>query len=361
MKKALVALLILAVAGGVFAQDLTLSGEIDTGITIGIPSADGADPFVYLYNDDAGPARFRLNGDFSLENYGLKFRIATEDDFKNGVGNAVSAYACVYANFLNDILTLSAGRIDGSAWATMGDYDTGIDGVTGVRFEVKPITGLNFGFALKVVPIDVGYTISQFFQETVIGAKYTSDLFEANVAFELDSDADAVNSDGDVDFFGGDANSDELKVIFGVSVKAVPKLTAIIDGGVTNLGDFSNAGVFEVHEKFAYAITDPLEAGIVLVEKIYGKSDTDPYLKINPWVSYKLIDPLTARLDVVVETDDRGTYEIFDPIKLTIKPKLTYAVGEKAEIAGWWSSSFTTSDTDLDIPHKLQINFGWKF
>jgi hypothetical protein len=355
MKKALVALLILAVAGGVFAQDLTFSGAVDTGLTIAIPSGDD-DPYVQLYHDDAGPARVRLNGAFSLDNYGLKFRF--QNTYNKSGDAVVAAYAFVYANFLNDILTLSAGRIDGNAWGTPGDFDSGWDGVTGARFEIKPIEGLNFGFALKAVAADDKlYTISQFFQETVIGVKYDSDLFTAVAAVQLDSDADAPDADGNNQYVaGGNGDPDELGILYGVSIKAVPNLTAAIDGAVTNLGKYDPKGVIEIHEKLGYAISDPLNVGLTMVQKLYGQSDKDPYLKFDPWVSYQINDPLKAQLDIIVESSN-----VFEDIDIGIKPKIVYAIGEKAELSAYWLSTFTTGDVDPPVPHKLQVNFGWSF
>jgi hypothetical protein len=248
----------------------------------------------------------------------------------------------------------------------MGDYDSGWDAVTGLRLEVKPIDGLNLGFALKAPAKKAAYTIEQFFLETVIGAKYVSDLFEANVAFQLDSDADdaigATEAKGNpwevgyVEANPGKNSEDNIGILYGVSIKAVPNLTAVIDGAVTWLGDFSNAGKIEIHEKFAYAISDPLNVGITLVQEIYGKSDADPYLKFDPWVSYQINDPLKVQLDIIAESSD-----MFEVIDIGIKPKIVYAVGEKAEISAYWLSTFTTGDKDPDVPHKLQVNFGWSF
>jgi hypothetical protein len=388
MKKALVVLLILAVAGGVFAQEVTFSGSLDTGLTIGIPSASGADPFVTLYNDDAGPARLRLNGTFSLANYGAKFRF--QNAFADGNNTAIAAWAWVYANFLNDILTLNVGRLGNHAWATMGNYDTGWDNVTGLRLEIKPITGLNFGFALKALPYETSYTVSQFFLETLIGVKYESDLFDANLVFQLDSDADDIvggtAAKGDpleylldptnpekayTPAVPGKGSADNIGVLYGVSIKAVPQLTAIIDGAVTWLGDFSNSGVIAVREKFAYAISDPLSVGINLAQNLYGNSDVKPYLKFEPFVSYKISEPVTLSLNIGLADEllnddgDVVSGTEFKSLTITVKPKVSYALGEKAKIEGWYLGTFKTDDGvpygKPEVPHKVQVNFGWSF
>jgi len=135
MKKFLVVLMILAIAGGVFAQDITFGGQVEAGILFEKADND-ADLTALPYNDDAEVGlRVDLNAAAEWENVGAKFKIRNDD------GAFALGYGFVWANVLNDIIKINAGLLDDAAWATEGDFDSNYDNVSGVRVEVKPIDG----------------------------------------------------------------------------------------------------------------------------------------------------------------------------------------------------------------------------
>jgi hypothetical protein len=205
MKKALVVLLILAVAGGVFAQDLKIGGKIFTGLRFQKVDSS-ANPTVGLNNDDDDyPARWELTGDFTTENYGAKFGLRN-DNFTafNNIG-IYNAY--VWADFLQDIVNVKFGLIDDSVWATEGTEGFHNSTGGGLRVELKPLTGLNVGFMVGLPTADgVNPTDSAkgpFFTdfeyvlpETSIGAEYKSSLFNLAAGLKFDSAGDGFKIDG---------------------------------------------------------------------------------------------------------------------------------------------------------------------
>jgi hypothetical protein len=363
MKKFLVVLMILAVAGGVFAQDISFSGQVEAGILFEKEGDD--DLIVRPYNADAEvPLRADLNVAAEWENVGAKIKIRSDFNGFLGSPSVIDSnvpdedvtylapgdpgfkvpYAFVWANVLNDIIKLSAGKLDDAAWATLGDFDTNYDNVNGTRVEIKPIEGLNVGFALDIVD-GRGVTLEDFFLETVIGVKFAADPVTVVAALKLDGEAD-----------GG--SDEEIKALFSVNITAVPKLTAIIDGEINHLnGDMG----IDIHEKFGYQILDPLEAHLTLVEKGNLDTDIDPEgleFQIKPGVSYAVIpDKFFAKLDLEVIT---WTENFFDPLNFVLKPGIEWRYNETAKILGWYKLTIPTQD-GADPIHQVQVDFRWSF
>jgi hypothetical protein len=212
MKKALVVLLILAVAGGVFAQDLVWSGKIYTGLQWQKPDEGAA--FVGLNNDDDDyPTRLEFGAAYTKDNYGLKF-VIRNDNFTQINGLSIpNAY--VWADFLNKVLNLKFGLIDDSVWVTEGDEGFHASTGGGLRLEVKPIEGLNAGIVLTLPNGDdnqatgESFTVTKgnnpfythvkyFLPETAFGVQYESALFNAQAGVKLDSAGDGhqvINKD----------------------------------------------------------------------------------------------------------------------------------------------------------------------
>jgi hypothetical protein len=200
MKKALGVLLILAVAGGAFAEGLTLGGEINYGLGFNSIGIDSVEDFAAAFGKDSErwQGQFRLNGAYVNEaaTSGVKFRVQLRDaqfapngaipgitanyltgvtyDYLNPDPDAVAAgylspipsltttsasgsyffpelvpaiaFGFGYINLLDDILTLQGGIIDDGTFATSdailgGDVDEGL----GTQVIVRPISGLSLG------------------------------------------------------------------------------------------------------------------------------------------------------------------------------------------------------------------------
>jgi hypothetical protein len=355
MKKGLVVLLILAMTGAAFAQEVKLSGQVEAGLLFQKQDEliDGTDDLlVKPHNDDAGKAlRADLNAVVDFGDYGLKIRLRGDDmgDFSSG------SQAYLWGNFANDLLTVTAGKF-GGAWHTEGNFDSEYDGLPGVRFEIKPIDGLNFGFALDGTAAGAGQvTIEQFLKETVIGAKYSTDLFSVVAALKVDSDVD-----------GG--SDEETAILY--SFKVTPgAITFVADGEFSNLA--SDDIKFEAHQNLKFQVSDPFEVHLAVAE-VGGLKDTkDTSIALTPGLSYGVSDALTLKADVGYK------FSTIEETKaqISVKPGLEYALGDTATIKAWYklyiNPFLKDKDTGIEGPipnglaidpkHEVQIDFIWSF
>jgi hypothetical protein len=211
MKKFILVLLILTLfTAQAFAQ-LTVGGEVKTGI-LQTTTEDGINPSKTRTDagskDDAGggAGRFRMNVDYYMpENHiGFKFRINLED--WASAHNNMWSYFFGYGNFFNDQLTVSFGKLGSSPWGTGGpdlwkelESSGGTKG--GIRFEYKPssVPGLNVGFVINSFDKDVDQypasepiTFLHILEESIIGASYTNDFFHIRAAYRFDSEVDQL-------------------------------------------------------------------------------------------------------------------------------------------------------------------------
>jgi hypothetical protein len=202
MKKSLTLLFVAVImAGAAFAQELTFSGEVKTGVyweNVKEGDGDSKDTAQLGNNDDAGypgPGRIRLNAELKKETIGFKVRWETSA-FQNNIAPNCS-YAYAYGSFINDQLKFSAGKLGDSPWATSG-YEinsTLDDGRAGLRTELKPgfLPGLNLGFVLNEADATLGQvdkTIETLLGETIIGISYIHEFFEVRFAYRFDSKND---------------------------------------------------------------------------------------------------------------------------------------------------------------------------
>jgi hypothetical protein len=341
MKKGLVVLLILAMTGAAFAQEVKISGEVQTGLLF--EQQGDSDLTVRPYNTDAEKTlRADLTVKVTNDNYGSQFRIRNDD------GAFALHHAFVWGEFLNDIIKVSAGKIrTGNPWGTDGDEGFTLE-VDGVRFELKPIEGLNIGFGLDAAAygaLAAGggvLTAEDFFKETLLGVKYTSDLFNAGLAYKLDSEADGTSDE-------------EAEFIFGLNIKAVSGLTAILEGKLSALG--SDAIVYNIHEDFGYQLSDPLEAHLKLKETGNFDDEKAGEIWIEPGLSYG-INAVTLKADLgfgIFAADDSA-------IEIDIKPGIAYAFSDTANINGWYKAAINPGGVkDSDLKNEIQIDFIWAF
>jgi hypothetical protein len=409
MKKALVVLLILAIAGGLFAQDegLTWSGAVKTGLKI---TADddhnGEDIKVDLYNDDAGEAiRLQLDGAYTKDNYGVKFGARAQ------LGSALDlrAYqAYGWVTFI-DIIKVSAGIIDDGAWATAGPADYSVNG-NGLRLEITPITGLNVGLMLRVpteafapTTTPAWYTIKQFLSETAFGAKYGNDLFYVAGSLVLDSTIDEIQTLSGEDkwslygkalggqsldnfFFNApvaDNRDHGLKFDLGVGVTAVEHLTIKAELGANNVSKYTDFGWLRLDQDVSYKLLDDkLTVGLKAHEYFWPKNDTTkglntyltegdetdkgvkPYVKLTPYVSYAVTDPVTVGLEAGI-----GLWKDVLKTEFNLKPKVTYKVTDGLELVAFYNFSvldfkkLADGGTDADAlkGNTIQIDLAWTF
>jgi hypothetical protein len=402
MKKILLVLLTILVAGGLFAQ-VTFSGNVKSGLNI-VQTDDKADandnkPVVKLWNDDAGH-RFYIEGklDFA-DNYGLSFGFNT----KAGLDTTYD-YARFYGEFLDDMLKLTVGSGTGTAWGTGGKLDKGFDDLKGLKLEIKPTPELDVGFQLRT-ELDgaAAMTVEQWFKETVIGAKYESDLFRVVAALALDSDYVGGNDyDGKstrvVDtpeswtvagttvthtaatYKTQITNDDgkQTRALFAVDIKAVPNLEAKLQAFVLGLGDLDTYGVAAIGQNLGYQVTPELKAGSSFAERlnlrkeeIRGKDAKTLKIEAEPYVNYKLSSLITLDFNVPFSMgwneDATPTKDI--EYKVGVRPKVTFNLNDNANISAWYRLDLTkekyvasgAADIDAVTKNTVQVNFEWKF
>jgi len=233
----LAALLVTMLAAGTaLAQEISVSGELRTGLYMQQETQKGRDPETIarggMTNTDGdsggGTGRARLNILFTYQNLGLRasFQLEPPQHDKAGPMSTYLTWNYVYAygNLINEQLTISAGILGGSPWGTGGpelkrdpetreyqdknnltgdnlsaDYFIATEGLMGIRFEFKPtfidaLKGLNVGFTLSQPDQVAGdikdNTLIDALSETVIGAAYEHDLFAVRVGYRFDGAAD---------------------------------------------------------------------------------------------------------------------------------------------------------------------------
>ena len=210
MKKFLTVLLLAAFAAGVSAQEFKINGEVKTGLLWEQTDDQMIKDAAYSgrtragSKDDAGSGqgRFRINMEYSIENFGFKARTEinnwgpNEDPFR-------WPYAFGYGNLLDEQLVFSIGKLGASPWGTGGPEmwkeAEAIDSLAGMRVEIKPqaASGLNVGFVINsfngytdMYDTNEPITFLHVLQESVIGAAYAHDLFYVRAAFRFDSVVD---------------------------------------------------------------------------------------------------------------------------------------------------------------------------
>jgi hypothetical protein len=293
MKKALIVLLILAVAGGLFAQ--SFSGHVRTGAKITID-----DEVTAAAND--GDGDHPVYGELGFTNGG--------DDWGVKIGASVGVDAEGKAYGLNvgdingwvkfaDIFKLTAGKGIGGAWGTGGNTDKDISGSNaGARLEITPIDGLNFGFRFGYAS-DNGNVgpdkIANFFQETGIGVKYSADVW--NVATGLDLDSEETNGKG----------LDALWY-FGFNFTGIDIVTIHVGGIVNNL--FGEAGDMTVtlYEKLSGSIAS-LDWELAFKEAVVPSP-------VKAW--------LDAGLEYGIPINDKASVAIGADASLTILDKFSF-------------------------------------
>jgi hypothetical protein len=300
-------------AGSVFAQ-FTLDGYINTGLGLVITDrqtlgedakAKSVDPYLTAFGVDSEQwgYRFQLNGTYTNEEKtaGAKFRIRSQ------VTDLVPFmhYASGWVNFLN-VFTLTGGLIDDGTWNSGGgilDSDQG-EGL-GLLLKISPIAGLDLGFgayAIRSLPSLANFTGSPTASQAspkinldkaryTFNAAYASDAFKFVATFRPDAK----------DFYDplkpATPGTESMQAIAAFHLRAVPGLTAIVEGQFDNLQDFDKTGKVNIFETVGYSAGD-LGVGLNAGEYILQAENTDMGIRLNPWVTYA-IGNIVPRLDVV--------------------------------------------------------------
>jgi hypothetical protein len=321
MKKALIVLLILAVAGGLFAQ--SWSGSVSTGAKITF--SDDIPVMATADGDDNGAVKASLSFDNSGDDWGVKVgasaKVATDGTGPSGLSIGDFNGWVKFA----DIFKLTAGKGIGDAWATGGNTDAKIGAKTDAayRLEITPIDGLNFGFRFaypKGSGVDTA-KIANFFQETGIGLKYGADSWDAAAGLDLSSE--------ETNGKGLDGNA-----YFGFNFTGIDIVTIHAGAKITNL--FGTAG----------------DMSVKLFEKLSGSiASLDWGLAFNEGVTPS---PVTAGLDAELSYG----IPINDKAKATVGADASLTILEKFSFDEWdiWASLEYTFNDKVSTKFLFEVD-----
>jgi len=354
MKKALIVLLILALAGGLFAQDISFSGHIQTGMRIEI--LDGADDIGVAANDDDAPVPIRADFTAAVDDGNWGAKIGFRADFDALDGNHTYLHNAYGWLKPVDILKISAGMIDDGVWGTGGDYDGGVATGGGLRVEIIPIDGLNLGAFFSYPNGGIAAAkIGNFFGETAFGFEYKADIFYVSAAMKLYSEESTYPIGKDTD----------MKLIFGGGFTGIAGLTLRVSGGIEHLGNYSDDGWFDVREEAEFALSDVLKVGILLAEGLTGP-DGFCFFKVKPYVEFGVTDEFSVGADVgIVMGQANAPFEIAGKDSMGLA-SIFADIWAKYTIGGGWAKAgygFTnyTKDYGDALNHYIKLVFGWDF
>ena len=297
MKKALIAILILAVAGGLFAQ-VSVGGSATTGLEVAIED----DTTFHLYNhrDYGGMYKFELSGSYTTENG----KAGGDGGLDVTDGNIGGWGASVWFKPL-DILKVTAGSV--STWdfgtpGSLGAHNGNSD--DGVILFLDPMAGLNLFAGV--------YPSGGEFGDTAfgVGAKFVSSgLFQ--IVANLGYDGAGNNGDGSVNAGAG-------VDVLALSGLGLTKLA--VDVSVGNLTKLSDAGTVSVGPRINYKF-----------------GDFSGYVRANLGIPVLEGDELNFRAGV------RGQYPVSSAINAildagyTLKGAVTNTNGSPFDFRAGWS------------------------
>jgi len=318
MKKTLVVLLILAVAGGAFAQEVTFSGEVASGLLIEFNDVHAGTHPSYANSasadddDDGRAVRARLNADVNDGNWGAQLGIQANyvDD---NYGTTLDLYnAHGWATIL-DMVTIRGGLIDPGVWTVGGWVDKNVSSGLGLRVEAHPIEGLNIGVFIPAA-LTGAETDHAFIGKNVrsegfaVGFSFEQeDFFKVSAAFGLYG----VSNPEDYGYLPGEEGYSG-KIIFGAGYYGMPGL-----------------GVYVGLE-----VADIINGQTYYDEKAKANEDKG-YTRIGLNVDYDVTPELHVFLEAGVQLNGVVYAPVFDIEQnasglalVEIKPGLTYAVTE---------------------------------
>jgi hypothetical protein len=203
--------------------ELTVGGMLLTGFSAEMNNQEGnADDGIWkagLINPSKVENRADLYFNYKILNYGVFINLRSQGYGQNGFGAPDFPYYHAYANFFDNKLKMSVGKLNDWIWPLP---DTHIwqtwyysemwyftnRGPGAVRVEIKPIAGLNFGFQFPFV--------TQTFDENDF--KESDDITEAEKALYQTAYADARKDAWREFGFAVEYAKEKIKVVAGVQL-----------------------------------------------------------------------------------------------------------------------------------------------
>ncbi|MCL2879346.1 MAG: hypothetical protein FWF29_03790 [Treponema sp.] len=317
---------IFAFSNRLAAQEIKFSGTFNTGVLVTIPEKGETD--VRLETDDGfGPtsARLRVYGTLEKEYWGLQFRLQTNlnTDYQY-VFEDNDQFAYVWAAFFQDRMRIYAGKLAWGIWCTPFENNWSLDAQTGIRFEIKPVNGLNFGVTFKIPPRnmpDLGkYTLKRVLNEAIAGARWNNRLFSITGAFAFDG--------------WDNYRRDEQAAILGFEFRGIPKLWTGLESRFQNIT--SGNMEFNLMEKFGYPVNDLTYAMLRIYQD--GKTaDKRTAVRFNPEANMHI----TGRILAACEAEFGYVMsDLANSWWLGIKPKLLLNLREGSDITAYYYGRF---------------------
>ena len=302
MKKCIVfALLFSVLIGNAFAQ-LSFSGTAYIGVQMEIPYDTSDDEIINPYHRTEGTPLFNLVATINRANHGVRL----DTNFREDEVSVEGIYG--WADFLDNTLRVTMGRISSPAWIANLDPDNVFyfDAVTGFRVEYEtPLPGLRVGIAFRTE----GNTFEQLVQRPILGATYFHPQFNAVFAYNMGSNG---------------------HILFGFNYTGIPDLTAGIQARITHVAswdDLGFGGVLDLKQRITYRIMRPLTVSLLTGQTVFaaprGHDRANTAMFFTPGVSYIVNPELTASFSVEIRSFDYFNNTRF----ITFNPGIEYMLG----------------------------------
>ena len=361
MKKFLVVLLILAVAGGAFAQ-LTLTGNV----TGGVQTLLDFDKETYYLNGrpNDGAFRMQLNGAYTNadKTSGANFQLRFNQGGLSAMGNDVlgptieSAYGWFKPM---DIITIYAGRngVGGFGTPASVDVSNGVigDARLGLSIKLEPMDGLVVGFTVN--PGILG-------NEAIWRA-----LYKFGMTYTMPDLVKIVAN--------GSVNNGRINVAAGFDILALKDMgitKLAVDAALEGLNYFDNNGLFQLGQTVTYAsgdISATLRSTQLLPLGANSATDKGMVIRIHATGSYTMGDIVPSLgVGFVMNggtsiTDHRswnGLASAYakDTNGLIINPQVQFKIGGGTIDFGY-SAMVQMHDTNDHFKNSIYVNFNRAF
>jgi hypothetical protein len=363
MKRALIVLLSLAVAGGLFAQ-VTWSGHVQSGLEVVI--LDGSDPTLHLYSQDPGNTyRFQVGASYTNE--------AGTAGASGALRNANGAFGVdnshVWVEPIDNVLRLQVSSGGGpGGFGSLGSFgaSNGVADSTGFHLKLTPaLDGITFGLGATVTPSNTTFDKS---------------TYRFGVSFGLPS---VLNAAANLSYAG---STEVTNVAAGVNVPALyaasgeTGLTRLaVDVTANNITDLATIGIgpvveFRVANVLAGNLSGALQSQII----VPLNDDNDLAYDVGASVSVPFTSTVTFRLGVAyadkcalpAPDGDRGTidYSDWDALPkglggtdpaLFVRPSVTFNIGGATVETGWGLQALLADEVQMQ--HGIYARFALSF
>ena len=350
MKKALIVLLALAVAGGLIAQEVSWSGAVEAGLKIQMGDSFD-DPVSFADDDDDDDAVYaEVNLGYDAGDWGLAIGTNAKVNFDGDAGSFAFYNAHGWLKFVEGLITVRAGLIDPGVWTTNGGWVDDNPGGNlssrgGMRIEVTPIDGLNVGAMFGWPNDGIGKTkVGNFIGETAFGFHYDVDLFYAGAALKLFSE--------DSTYGGGKSDT---ALIGGFWFHGLPSMDVGVQVRLDHLTGDADTETW-VGANWSWDVTDQLgvyaDGGIKMVDGL-------KLAEIEGGVSFGLTEQVSIGADVTVDLLENAD-EDFGLAKVAPGAWVKYDLGGGSVKAGY-GFTMLTKDYGDSLDHTIKLVFAWSF